>query len=529
MTRDRHAQDEDPAGSERELKFLADAETLRRVLAAPTFGGGEPSPAWRKLRTVYFDTDAGDLSRARVALRVRHSDDGRVMGLKRASADGGAFEREETEVAVASAEPDLSLFPKALARDIARLTGGAPLAPRFGSDIARATRTVAKDGAEVEIAFDDGFLFAGERRAPTQEIELELKSGPPSVLFDLGLDLVEAFPVRLGVQSKAERAHALLDPRPPQPVHANEPALRAGMSLDRAVAVVLHNCLGHILGNLPALEGGDRVEAVHQMRVGVRRLRSAMDLFGEAFPSAGLDALRAEARRIGTALGGARDWDVFVGRLRTGALARFSSEPGFDSLIAAAEAKAAAGHSAVVRLVDDKTIARFALAVERLAAARAWRDGCGADALAALDGPVEAFAAGSLDRLDRKLRKRGRRFQSLAPEARHRLRIAVKHMRYATEFFGALFDADEAERFAGKACALQDALGDLNDAAIALRLVEELAPRRAAGFARASGLVAGWCARESEGDADALGRDWRRLVKTSSSWRKVYERQAESV
>ena len=517
------------AGAERELKFIADRRTLKDALAAPFLGGGAGAPAWRDLRTVYFDTDDGALSRARVALRVRHSKDGWVMGLKRAAAnDRGAFEREETEVAVPSGDPDLSRFDKAVARQITDVTGGKPLAPRFGSDIRRAARTVEVGGAAIEVAFDDGFLFAGDRREPIAEIELELESGPPSALFDLGLGLVEALPVRLGLQSKAERAHALLAPAPPDPIHAEDPALRPAMTLDEAIAAVLRSGLAHFLGNLPALEAGDRVEAVHQMRVAVRRLRSAMDLFGKAFPGVGLDAPRAEAKRIGTVLGEARDWDVFVERVSVGALARFAREPGFDLLRSAAEAKAAAGHSAVARLVDDKTVARFALKIERLAAARGWREGGAEEALAALDAPVGAFAARSLDTLDRKVLKRGRGFRSLTPEARHKLRIALKHMRYATEFFGGLFDAAAAARFVKTAAALQDALGARNDAAIALRLVEELGPAGNADFAHAAGVVTGWCARASEGDADPLDKDWRRIVKAASSWRADYDKRVES-
>ena len=86
------------------------------------------------------------------------------------------------------------------------------------------------------------------------------------------------------------------------------------------------------------------------MRVAMRRLRSALGLFGRAFPHAEFEALRAESKRIAAVLGEARDWDVFVERLRDGALARFAGEPGFDRLMRRRGAKAAAGHAAVARL-----------------------------------------------------------------------------------------------------------------------------------------------------------------------------------
>jgi inorganic triphosphatase YgiF len=509
------------AGAERELKFIANRKTLKAALASPLLGGDMGPPGWRKLRTVYFDTEAGDLSQARVALRVRWSKDGWVMGLKRAAANGGAFEREEIETACTSGEPDLSLFDKAAAREVTDLTSGRPLAPRFGSEIRRAARTVNANGASIEVAFDQGFLFAGDKRAPAAEIELELKSGPPSALFALGLDLVAAFPLRLGLMSKAERAHALLTGEPPEPVYAEDPALRRDMSLDAAIAAILRNGLAHFLGNAPALEAGDAVEAVHQMRVAMRRLRSALGLFGRAFPCPEFEALRVESRRIATQLGGARDWDVFVGRLGDGdGLGRFAGEPGFDGLVAAAEAKAAAAHAAVARLARDPSIARFALRLERLAASRGWREGAGEETLAALDEPIAAFAQRWLEALHRKVTRRGRHFRSLEPKARHALRIAMKHMRYATDFFGGLFHPRSAvERYARGTADLQDRLGELNDAVIALSLVKALGSPRSATAAYAAGLATGWCARASEGDPDALRKAWRRFVEVGRFWR----------
>jgi inorganic triphosphatase YgiF len=526
MTRQTAAQEpqaEDrEAGVERELKFLVDRKTLKAVEASPVVGGEQGPLSWRRLRTVYFDNEDGDLSRARVALRVRRARGGFVIGLKRsASEERGAFEREETEVPSPSGEPDLSLFEKAVAREVMDLTGNKPLAPKFGSEIRRAVRTIEAHGATIEVAFDDGFLFSGERRAPTAEIELELKSGAPAALFDLGLELVEFFPVKLGLRSKAERGRALMMAAPPECAHAEEPSLHADATLDEAIAAILRNCLGHFLGNLSALEAGDAVEAVHQMRVAMRRLRSALGLFGRAFSHPEVEALREEAKRIAAALGEARDWDVFVERLGKGALSRFAGEPGFDGLRDAARAKAAVGRAAVARLVGDKAIARFALRLERLAAACGWRDGAGEGALASLDEPVEAFAARALEALHRKVRRRGRHFGSLTPQRRHALRIAIKHMRYATEFFGGLFDPKSAsERYARKTAALQDLLGDLNDAAIALRLVKALGPPGNVGAAYAAGVVSGWCARTSEGgDAVALKRAWRKLVGAEPFWR----------
>ncbi len=165
------------AGLERELKFVADPKTFDAALALPLLGGPD-GRASRRLESVYFDTEDDDLARSGVTLRVRREDGACIQGLKRAAdSDRGMFERDEQEVESPSAEPDLALFGAETARDLAEIVGGKVLEAKFGSDVRRTTRTVQVGGAAVEVALDSGFLFAGERREPLREIELELKSG----------------------------------------------------------------------------------------------------------------------------------------------------------------------------------------------------------------------------------------------------------------------------------------------------------------------------------------------------------------
>jgi len=176
----------------------------------------------------------------------------------------------------------------------------------------------------------------------------------------------------------------------------------------------------------------------------------------------------------------------------------------------------------VLHLAGDRATTRFALVLERLAAERGWRNGAADDRRRWLEAPVVGFAARSLDRLDRRVRRRGRRFGSLTPEKRHALRIALKHLRYATEFFGCLFHpASAAERYGGRAATLQDLLGELNDASIALRLIGEFDTRTNPDFAFAAGVAAGWCSRASVGDERSLTKAWRSLLRAERYWRST--------
>lgn len=507
------------AQSERELKFVADRKAFSAALTLPLLGKTADGHAWTSVKSVYFDSDDRALRASGWSLRVRKTQGRTILGLKTAARpERGFFDRDEREAESPSPEPDLDLFDPETAHALKRLLRGKKLGPRFGSDIRRSARTIAFNGATIEVALDSGFLFAGDRRVRIYEIEIELKSGELAALFEFGLALNDALPLKLGVESKAERAARLSADEPPEPAHAVSPALDPDAPTEAAFGALVQTCLGQFLGNFPALERGDSVEAVHQMRVAIRRLRSVSSLFLRRPHSPELDALRDDARPIGKALGEARDWDVLIRTIRAGPLPHFPKAPGFALLLEAAEAKATAAHAAVLQLARDRSTLRFVLSLELFVARRGWRQGAAEEDMAWASAPIADFASRNLDRLHHKALKRGKGFETLPPEERHALRIALKHLRYATEFFAGLFPHEQAaERYAEKTVILQDLLGDANDAAVAARLIAALDHGRDAEFAYAAGAAAGWCVHGG-GEEQALREAWRSLHKTKPFW-----------
>lgn len=501
-------------GRETELKFVVDAKTFTAARVSAAFGAPAPGPRSRRLRSVYFDTGAGDLRRRAIALRVRRVRGRYVMGLKWATG-AGAFERGETEVAIPAPEPDPSLFPEEVAAGLREILGDRPLRAIFTTDVYRQLFIADFEGARIEVAFDAGFVVAGERREPIREIELELKEGDFSALCRFALRRLDAFEMKLGVLSKAERGARMIAGEPPKAVRAWAPAIGPDTIVDDAVAVLLGDCLAQFTRNWPVAASGDATEAVHQMRVSMRRLRAALKFFHRAFPSPEFERFRAEARRIASAMGEARDWDVFVEMAQAGPLEHFPDAPGLAALLGHARANAGAGHAATAALIDEPATTRFVLELDEFAARRGWRD----DAHPALLGePVSDFAARVLDRLDRKARTLGRRLERLDVAQRHKLRIALKSLRYAADFFGHLFrPRADVRRFGRKAAELQDILGQLNDAALVSQMLARLEPEGAAP-SHAAGLIAGWYGRGGVDDA-ALRAAWKSFRKADRYWR----------
>lgn len=513
--------------AETELKLAIDPAHLDRLLAAPALDG---RGATRTLESVYWDTPDLRLMRRRVTLRVRRIGRRHVQTVKDAGiTDGLVSHRGEWETPVRGPAPDLSAIgdPEATAR----LGPLAPsdLVPAFATRIRRVTRLVRlRDGSEVEVAVDHGDVRAADGRTePIAEVEFELKSGAPTAVYAVAMAVAEAVPVRLARRSKAERGYALVARTvPPTGARkAEHPAIDPAGTVEAAIAVILREGLLHVLDNEAAVTGGDPGDGVHQMRVGVRRIRSALSLFRPLLPAEGLEDLTADLRWLAGELADARDWDVFLGSLvapaadaigRHGPLA-----DAFATLGAMAAGRRDRGRARAAEAVASTRFVRLALRLGAWIADDGWRRQPVTEASARLFDPVADVAADLLRRRHRRVLRRGAGFADLSTEDRHRVRIALKRLRYAVEFFRPLHPGKAPARFHRRLAALLERLGHLNDVATAERLIADLDGEGGGpdgGWRVAAGAVVGWHARgliESEAE---LVADWNGFADAEPFW-----------
>jgi triphosphatase len=503
-----------------EIKFSTDSPGLKAAFEAPLLGGA-PSKgvSARNLVSTYFDTLDRSLNKRRIALRVRRS--GRaapLIGVKWPS-HGDAFSRGEFEARGHSGEPDLALLGEEIAAELEEIIGDRSLEPQFETRIKRRTRVISAGTARIEIAFDNGEVVAGDRRRRVLEVELELKSGNASELYDLAARAVETLPFRLDVTSKSERGFRLVEGAVASPVKARNPIFAPGATIDDAIASIVGNTLTHFLANLAPLRESDDPEAIHQLRVALRRMRSALGMFNRLRPCAEFDAFRAEAKRIATALGPARECDAFSDLLAAGPRRALADGSVFAAIDAALSKRRQALYAEARQLIDAKETSLFALRLQAFLTRRGWRNATG-EQLAEIAAPVAQFSSATLERLRRRVAKRGRKFILLPADERHRVRIALKNLRYAVEFFGGLYEESGGYRtYVRTVSRLQDILGAHNDAAGAQLLLDGLGARAKAGTAFAAGLVLGWCERDAEIADAELGEAWRRFKRLDPFWR----------
>ncbi|HTW54022.1 MAG TPA: CYTH and CHAD domain-containing protein, partial [Stellaceae bacterium] len=458
---------------ETELKLAArigDLPAVRRALEAMSAGAATAQRASRtRLVSTYYDTPDHALARRGSSLRVRRHGRHFVQTVKAESAPGDSgLVRGEWEDRVKGELPDPQAAQTGpfLSPEIADR-----LRPLFRTEVSRLTIPLAPEPAtRIEAAIDRGRIRNGETTPPEpiSEVELELKSGTPTALYDVALKLLHVAPLRLERRSKAERGYQLAahEKRAPRAVHPTPVDLRPGLTGEAVLRQVGRACLDHLLSNEPAAHAGDP-EGIHQMRVAVRRLRAVFSAFGPMLPDEQGRWVSRELRWFGDVLGEARNLDVFASDLLAPARAALPDASEFERLMQAAGRRRQKAHAGVAKAISSTHYTETLLALLR------WLDG-GDWHLAsaeALHAPVETLAPALLDRCRAKTEKRAKNFARQSPKKRHRLRIALKKLRYTAELFAPLYDPTEAKQFIHRLKRLQDDLGDANDVRVGRDIV----------------------------------------------------------
>jgi inorganic triphosphatase YgiF len=508
-----------PPPREIELKLAASPAALETLRGADLIERHARNQGiTRRLDAVYYDTPDRLLDRNGLSLRVRRSGKRHVQTLKR-SGSGDPLARDEWEVALPDGTLDLALLPLAeIGEPLASLSAG-QLVPVFATRIRRRLRRLDYAGALIEIAFDDGTIEVGENSLPVSEVELELKEGEAAVLYEFGLAMLDVAPLQVATQSKSARGYGLAFSRLPRAVKAKPVEFGAHDNADAAIAAILGNTYKQLLGNLAPVATRSGPEGVHQMRVSLRRLRSALSVLKREVASPAFEPIGREAKRLGHVLGPARNWDVFITQTVPDIEAEGLGDAGLSVLRKAAEPFQAVSYGAIEERLANPQTSRFLLSFGALIERRGWRGGLPSEAMAVLAEPASDFAERVLARTHRQALKRGRHFGSLAPEARHQLRLALKKLRYTAEFFLPLHDGGAARKYLGRLSRLQEALGLANDAATTQHLIADLRGGKARPELHfAAGAVHGWQSRQTIEAGRKLKRRWRRFEAATPFW-----------
>ncbi|MFM7686078.1 MAG: CHAD domain-containing protein [Actinomycetota bacterium] len=446
---------------ELELKLRVPEQSAHAVQSRVDLRG---KAAATHLEAVYYDTPDHRLAAAGMGWRVRREGGQWVQTLKAQRSDGGdGMGREEHNVAVRSRRrPDADAIRHAGTPGGERLLALlADLAEqptdRFRTDVRRLSRRTRVPGGTVELAFDRGRIIAADRHVSVCELEIELVSGRPHAVIAAARGWVQRHGLWIDTLTKSHRGTMLADDATmAEHVRTPTPRLRADMSVDAAVREMMRACLVQVMGNSSAVAGGlGDDEHVHQARIGIRKLRTVLSVFGRHVDT--LDpSWQPRLAEVFTVLGAGRDRTVVLTQWAD-ALRDAGAPPITPPLADAADPgdifRSAPYNLLLLELLDHV-------------------HGAPVDD----DQPLVDVVAKELQRLRRRCLSNPKRFPRLAETEQHDVRKRLKRLRYVAELTASLFPAKASRRYVRSLAPAQEVLGTLNDLGVAIELYREVVP-----------------------------------------------------
>lgn len=457
---------------ELELKLDVTAEDIENVRNHPSFRRRlKKLSVKRELVSVYLDTKDWALRRHGFSFRRRRAGDRLTQTIK--AMRRGILERAEWETPYGTGNRDHHGSMEALFEQLSDEKFPTALKAVFKTKIERTTYRVGG----IEVALDKGRVIAGRRFAPVYEIELELKNGDRAALFALAREISIIVPAEISVKSKSERGYDLLEGGKPRAIMATETVLPPAVTVAEAFQIVCNSCLCQLIANKAGILASVS-EALHQMRVSIRRLQAAMKLFSEIASGRPAEHIAKELKWIVAELALARELDVFLSDVLVPLKKKYPTNINVAALYRACLKLRKKEYQEANAVLGSERYRMFLLAAAEWIEAGHWQAKPGDKSRPKLQQRARDLAAEELSALRKKMKK-GRRMEKLAPRSLHKLRLRAKRMRYVIEFTESVFgDGQNGKRIDSALTSLkylQSSLGALNDIAAQKGIFDRIA------------------------------------------------------
>lgn len=501
---------------ETELKLRITPEHLARLRRHPLFMAHQISaPVTRHLHNIYYDTPKLELHGKEMALRLRRAGGRWLQTLKGGgSVRAGLHQRNEWETPVALARLDFSVLPASVLKACLPPRLRKKLKSVFVTDFYRTSRLLEWRGAQIEVCMDHGVVKTAQHSTTICEVELELKSGAALQLYELALALLEIVPLELETVSKAELGFRLLCGYVEQPSKGDVPKFRNKDSLSEVLQTLIWSCLLHFQSNLHGAMTSDDAEYLHQMRVALRRLRVVLRMAEKSRPDAQLAVLRGEFATLGGALGRMREWDVFIAGVAEPLCALHAGDDGLQMLLKLSKRQRAGHYATLQSDTPRRELQRLML---RLAI---WMNGTYWQQAEQGAPQTRAFARRYLQRLAKRYQQTAQQLDATDNGQLHNLRIRVKKLRYSAECYTSLYGKKDVDNYLSALAEIQEILGEINDVAVARRLLDELAKTPdLSGHPQAVMLARDRIDRNNSLNIKLLRKNSRGFIKNQAFWK----------
>jgi len=511
------------------IKFELAGDQIDRLQNLLTQSGQLAGPSHLETRkAVYYDTRDACLRESGYSLRQLSGNSSKLQLVT--ATNSAAYRYFETvrwqhnagPQQVVPEEISPELLPSELALPVKHV-----LRPIFTVEAEQRIHALAQGNSRIEIVITEGIIQSSGRTASFGEAQFWLKAGRAEDLFSLVLGIDETVPLRFSFHTESGRGYALIESRKRKHSKRKPVKLEADMSSAAAFRIIAHQCLHQVVANEPMMCARD-AEALHQVRIGLRRLKTALWLFAPLCTDAQIQTIKTEIRWFGELLGPARDADAFLSEVIFPLRRRYRDDPGLISLQRTYSAQRTKLYDHISQAANSARFRAILLDIAAWIETGRWAMNRAGEATASRNRPIGEFAEEELTRLRKKLKKKGNDLAELPPAERHKLRLHVKKMRYTVEFFLSLFPGKKKSKRALLASlkSLQSALGGANDIAVRTGLKEEIITEkksRATALklqhrAFAAGLIIGHQQAKIEPTMKQAERAYKDCLDTKPFW-----------
>ncbi len=509
--------------TETELKLSIPSADVERFMQHPLLAQSTSQPSQQHLLGTYYDTPDLALQKAQLGLRIRREGERWIQTVKTGGEGvGGLHQRQEWEVEVADNQLEFSSLPKVVQENLLadeRLRER--IVPLFTTDFQRVTWHVEDpNGSLIEVCLDQGEVRQGDKSTPLCEVELELKRGEATALFELALQLTADFPLLLENTSKAQRGYELLHPRSIAAVAPSPPPLHQDMNAREAFSHLLWHYLACLHANqTAALHQATAAEGVAQLCHAIHRLHSSFAICRKWLPADSSAPLLAELDWLAQQLQSVHSWNAFNDMLEAVEL-QVGQQAALRELAVMVEGARLQAHKSLTVTLNSPRYTRLLLRLN-LYSKNAWQRDLCAETLAKWQRSLPDFARKRLAKQHKRLSAKEHRVSTLTAQEQAHLWQECSRMEALLEFFMPLYAQPKTthkqqQRYAAALAQLREQLNNQYEVHTARQLLTQAALNNEHP---ACYFLQGWYAAKRHLKIERLEQTWTIFHQQKAFWK----------
>lgn len=509
-----------------ELKLSLPLKHSERLLHLPLLASlSNCAPKTHNLHSIYYDTPDFYLQDHGIAFRVRRSGSRWIQTIKdKGRISGGLFQHREWETLVNNEQPDYTRITEPeLKKLFSDRTFTRRIQPIFLTQFTRTTYLLGiEDGSKIEFCLDRGKISTDQASLPLCEVELELKSGNATQLFQFALSLQKAlpFPLRLENTSKAERGYTLKSGCKNLPVKATRIFLNADMYVKTAFQTIGWNCLTHLSRNENGLLREEAFEYLHEMYAAAQRQRYTLKIFSKIYCEKTVVTLTREFKWLMGQFKPALEWNYFVATTLQPIQDSYPDHTGIRMLTKACKQLRNGHYKMARRAVKSE---RYLTIILNLGAWLSAEPLAGQlkskNSLVLAETDINKLTGTLLNKQHAQLKNYGKSLMGLTATERHSLKIIAIRQCNAIETFADLYPGNKTNHYLRALIKLRDILSVMDAITAAEEFFKHVKVTRKKRWQNeAVGIVSGWTMHQSLQKRLELNRAWRSFNRITPFW-----------